>query len=380
MIPASGNPGDLSARLSAAAKDLGVRVKGTAGEVTVAKHELLASRIAIVHSWVNTQNEGWYRMAMDDMKVPYAYISDHTIRDTADLKSLYDVIIFPPSVGNLSTMINGIPKRLMPDGSDFGGPSPWERTELTPNLVTPDGEPDHTADMRDGLGFTGLEHLKKFIDDGGLFIPITSTSVLPIDLGITTGISIAQTQGLQARGSIYRSEVEDRGSPIAYGYDDTLGVYFSQAPVFRVSLAGGGFGGGGGGRGGGGGAGRPSGRGTLTDPDIVQGRPYVEPEVPQIPRTPRERELYIDPDTRQYNAFSIPPESMWPRVIVRFAPEQNLLISGELADGNALAQTPTVIDVPVGRGHVVFFGINPMWREETHGTFMLVMNAAMNYN
>ncbi len=383
IIPAEGNPGDIASQLEAAARDLGIRVKGTAGGPSVAKHELAVPRIALVHTWVSTQNEGWYRLALDEMMVPYTYISDQTLGATPNLRDRFDVIIFPPGAGNLASMINGVPKRMTPDGSEFGGPIPWKRTDLTPNLATSDGQPDQTDDIRGGMGFEGLANLKKFIDDGGLFIPITSVAQLPIDLGITPGISIAQTPQLQARGSIYQSSVEDRTSPIAYGYDETLGVYFNQAPVFRVSLGmgGGGPGGGGGEAGGaGGGEGRPSGRGTATDPDIVQGRPYLAPEQRQLPRTPRERELYIDPDIRQYNASSIPPQSMWPRVIVRFAAERDLLISGELAGGAALAESPAVVDIPVGRGHVVFFAINPMWRQETNGMFMLVMNAALNFD
>jgi hypothetical protein len=387
IIPAEGNPGDIASQLEAAAKDLGIRVKGAAAEPSVAKHELAVPRIAVVHTWVNTQNEGWYRLALDEMKVPYTYVSDQMLRATPNLRDRFDVIIFPPGAGNLASMINGVPKRTTPEGSDFGGPIPWKHTDLTPNLATTDGQPDQTDDIRGGMGFEGLANLKKFIDDGGLFIPITSVAQLPIDLGMTPGISIAQTPQLQARGSIYQSTVEDRTSPIAYGYDETLGVYFSQAPVFRVSLGigggGGGAGGGGGGggeAGGGAGGGRPSGRGTATDPDIVQARPYQAPEVRPTPRTPRERELYIDPDVRQYSASSIPPQSMWPRVIVRFAAERDLLISGELAGGAALAESPAVVDIPVGRGHVVFFAINPMWRQETHGMFMLVMNAALNFD
>jgi hypothetical protein len=385
IIPADGNPGDVASQLESAVKDLGIRVKGSAAEPSVARHEVAVPRIAVVHTWVNTQNEGWYRLGLDEMKVPYSYISDHDIRDAANLRDRFDVIIFPPGAGNVATMINGIPKRTTADGTDFGGPIPWKHSDLTPNLATADGQPDQTDDIRGGLGFEGLAHLKKFIDDGGLFIPITSVAQLPIDLGMTSGIFIAQTPQLQARGSIYLSNVEDRTSPIAYGYDETLGVYFSQAPVFRVSLGlggGGGFGGGGGGEtGGAGGAeGRPSGRGTASDPDVVQARPYLTPEPRQTPRTPRERELYIDPDTRRYSAYSIPPESMWPRVIVRFAPERDLFISGELAGGSALAEAPAVVDIPVGRGHVVFFAINPMWRQETQGSFMLLMNAALNFD
>jgi hypothetical protein len=39
-----------------------------------------------------------------------------------------------------------------------------------------------------------------------------------------------------------------------------------------------------------------------------------------------------------------------------------------------------VVDVPVGRGHVVLFAINPMWRQETQGSFMLVLNAALHFD
>jgi hypothetical protein len=40
---------------------------------------------------------------------------------------------------------------------------------------------------------------------------------------------------------------------------------------------------------------------------------------------------------------------------------------------------PAIVDVPVGKGHVVFFAINPMWRQETLGSFFLLFNAALNY-
>ena len=46
------------------------------------------------------------------------------------------------------------------------------------------------------------------------------------------------------------------------------------------------------------------------------------------------------------------------RTIVRFVPDhQDLLISGMLAGGDELAGTPTVIDAPLGDGHVVLFGM-----------------------
>jgi hypothetical protein len=34
----------------------------------------------------------------------------------------------------------------------------------------------------------------------------------------------------------------------------------------------------------------------------------------------------------------------------------------------------------MGKGHVVLFAINPMWREETQGSFSLLFNAIMNFD
>jgi hypothetical protein len=51
-----------------------------------------------------------------------------------------------------------------------------------------------------------------------------------------------------------------------------------------------------------------------------------------------------------------------------------------LAGGSELINKPAVIDVPVGRGHVVMFATNPMWRHQTQGEFFLLFNALLNYD
>jgi hypothetical protein len=88
-----------------------------------------------------------------------------------------------------------------------------------------------------------------------------------------------------------------------------------------------------------------------------------------------------DPDQDQRDSpFFVPPQ-LRPRVVLRFAAdEKNLLISGMLAGGNELANRPAIVDVPVGRGHVVMFATNPMWRHQTQGEFFLLFNAALNYD
>ena len=122
--------------------------------------------------------------------------------------------------------------------------------------------------------------------------------------------------------------------------------------------------------------GRPSGRGTLTDADIIQGMPLAEP-APQ--RRPGSDQL-TDEQRLQQGAFFTPPE-LRPRVVLRFSSdEKNLLISGMLAGGSDLANKPAVVDVPVGQGHVILFANNPMWRHQTQGSFFLIFNAALNYD
>jgi hypothetical protein len=376
IIPSSDNPADLRSQLDAAASALGLRAIALGSEVKVKQHPVAVPRIALLHTWVNTQNDGWFRLALDECGVPYSYISDQDVRNTPDLKAKYDVLIFPPVTTSLPTLINGVRKRLLDDGSDFGGPVPFKSTELTPNL----GGVDQADDIRGGLGFDGLAHLKTFVEKGGVFVPVTSSASLPVGLGMVEHVTIAETRQLQANGSILRAAVEDKRSPIAYGYDDTVALYFNQAPVFRVSLAGGGGMGRGGSQSPGGeGAGRTSGRGSTTDPDIPQGRPLREFE-PEPTLKPAERELHIEPEIREFLAGTILPARMWPRVVVRWSEDKDLWVSGMLTGGAELANTPAVIDVPVGKGHVVLFGNNPMWRHETHGSFMLILNTALHFD
>ena len=371
IIPAAGNPADISERLAATARALGLTVNATAGDPHVARHPLALPRIAILHGWMTTQQEGWFRLALETYHIPYSYISDTYVRATADLRQKYDVIVFPPAIGSLARMIQGVPKRMLPDGADYNGPIPWESSSITPSFGQ---SPGQTADIRGGLGFTGLEHLKQFVDQGGLLVPVASSATLPIDLGITDTVSVAQTPQLKVSGSVIETNVEDKKSPITYGYDDHLAVYFNTAPVFHVSLTGrlpsylGGEQ-----------EQRTSGRGSLTDPNIVQGRPYTPPE-PKPHRSRQQQELYVSPDMRSFLAEALPPPSLYPRVVLRFADAKNLWVSGMLSGENALADTPAVVDVPMGRGHIVLFAPNPMWRMTTEGSFMLVLNAAMNFD
>ena len=364
IIKTADNSGDLKQLLSGPVADSGLKALAVDKLPEVKTHPLAVPRIAILHTWTNTQNDGWFRIEFDRLRIPYTYISDQVIRNTPNLREKFDVIIFPPVGGSAQAIVSGIPMR--------GGPIPWKGSDVTPNMAL---APDQSDDIRGGMGLAGVVNLQKFVESGGLFMPITNCARLAVDYGLTTGVSIQQPRQLQARGSVYEATFADRRSPIAYGYAETLPIYFNQAPLFQVAAGGGGFGGGGGGgEGGGGGTGRVSGRGTLTDPDIVQGMPLAAAAPSRSPgELTQEQRL-------QQGAFFVPP-NMRPRIVLRFASdEKKLLISGMLAGGSELANAPAVVDVPVGMGHVVMFANNPMWRHQTQGSFFLIFNAALNYD
>ena len=70
-----------------------------------------------------------------------------------------------------------------------------------------------------------------------------------------------------------------------------------------------------------------------------------------------------------------------PRVVLRFPTDTTqMLLSGVLVGGGSLAGRAQLVDMPVGDGHVVSFGIRPFWRWQTHGTYILGFNAIMNWN
>jgi hypothetical protein len=372
IIKMEGNSSDLRTRLETAAAALGIAVYASGEVPKVAMHELAAPRIALVHTWTNTQNEGWFRVGFDHLQIPYDYISDQKLRDTANLRDKWDVILFGPVAGTAQRIVNGTPMR--------GDPVPWKKTDLTPNLG---GSPDTTDDMRGGMGLEGLVNVTRFIDAGGLFITITGNASIPIEYGIIEGVTISSTPQLRASGSVINAAVADKRSPIAYGYGDKLAVYFNQSPVFSVS-AGGGFGGfGGGGRGAAPASGRPTGRGTLTEPDIPQGRPLqmASPPAPRAPGQPADEAALSDAFGGGGGGRGAPlPPELRPRVVVRFAEEKDLLVSGMLAGGSALANQAAVVDVPRGKGHVLLFANNPMWRNETQGSYFLLFNAMLNFD
>src|SRR6185503_5393508 len=98
------------AELAKAGAELGIQAYAAASAPAVKTHPVRAARIAIMHTWLSTQSEGWWRLEFDRLAVPYEYISTQTVSKIGDLRSKYDVIVFAPGIrGTPQTVVNGMP-------------------------------------------------------------------------------------------------------------------------------------------------------------------------------------------------------------------------------------------------------------------------------
>ena len=357
--------GVAAADLDRAAKDLGVAVQALADAPNVKTHPLRAARVAILHTWLGTQTEGWWRQAFDFLSLPYDYISTQDVAATADLGARWDVVVFPPAGGSVQSIVTGLPM--------WRNPMPWKNTPETPNI----GTWAQTDDIRPGLGWQGLANLDKFVRQGGVLIGATNAAEFAIQFGLANGVSANTTTG-RVVGSLLRSRIVDQESPIVYGIIDSLSVLSDDGSTFSVGnqLGGRGFR-----RFGEGGATRATGRGQADEADVVQGRPALDPRFEAAP-PPKVEPWQMAPltDEQLRNPTTVIPPAQRPRVALRFTEQKDLLVSGLLGGGSDIAQRPIVVDAPLDRGHVVLFSFNPIYRGGTIGSYFLVFNTILNFD
>jgi Zinc carboxypeptidase len=344
--------------LDRAAADAGVTVEALADLPKIATRPVAKPRIALLHTWLSAQTEGWWRQRLDLLKIPYDYISTQKVAADANLASRYDVILFPPvGFGDPQRIVTGMP-------TTWGEPMPWKTTPETPNL----GKIDSTDDQRPGLGYAGLDHLRQFVEQGGLLIAVEDTARLMIESGLAPGVRVANPKGLKVVGTVLDARFPDPASPVADGLGDRLSVYSADGLSFEISNSA---------------AGgwqqeeedRPTGRGGPRDMDEPQGRP-AQPPPPAPVKVERWEARPLRTEELRNNPAVI-PEALRPRTLLRFGDADDLLVSGLLENGSALARRAAVVEVPVGKGHLLLFAINPIYRGSTIGSHPLVWNAML---
>ena len=346
--------------LSEAMKDSGLEFYAASTVPDVAKHPIGLPRIAIMHTWLDTQTEGWWRQALDKLKVPYTYISTQDAGHERNLRGKYDVILFGPIGATTQQIVDGLPM--------WGKPVPWNKSVINTSLPI-----DSTDDIRPGLGLDGVANLRRFVQQGGLLVTSQDTAKFAIDMGLAPGVFITPTKDLKVVGSVLNSDFVDQADPVAYGYEDSLAIYSADGMSFTVSNLTTGD------------DGlpnaqtyqRPTGRGGPNDEDVPQGRPYAEP--PALPSIKPWQPLPLNEDQMRNNPFLI-PEQFRPRVVLRYSEAKDLLVSGLLQGGQEAAEHANVVDARYGDGHVLLFASDPIYRALTTGTYPLVFNAILNFD
>jgi hypothetical protein len=404
------------ARLEPALRELGLSGYAVAAVPAVRVHDLDVPRIGYVHSWSRTQDEGWVRAALDHYGVPYTYFGEPKLKE-GNLRARYDVIIYPHG----GTGLGGGAAAANAGGGRGGRGGEADTARPVPNVPIPYrrtaefqaiGFPDSTDDIRGGMGAEGMRALYEFVQQGGTLITEGNTAAILPELKLTPGVTVETPATLFARGTIVRGVVADRTSPLVYGYErGELPVYFNSAPVLNagagappaVEMAGSANGAPAAGGAGGRNPARPTGQNTTPmatqlklspwDPDHT-GTAYGV-----LPPTATDSAAAAGAGRAGGRGgrgggggsgtgeppASVPGLAADPaartRVVLQFpASADDILLSGTLEGGPALASRAQLVDERIGRGHVVMFAIRPFWRWQTQGTFALGFNAIMNWN
>jgi hypothetical protein len=188
------------------------------------------------------------------------------------------------------------------------------------------------------------------------------------------GVFVTPTSKLKVIGSVLQAKFVDRSNPIAAGYtSDDLAVFSFRGQSFMVSNQTGGD------------RGlptladykRPTGRGGPDDVDIPEGRPFAAP--PALPDAKPWQPLPLNVEQERNSLWLIPADQR-PQVILRYAEAKRLLLSGLIEGAGEMAERAAVVKARYGKGNVLLFANNPLWRGETIGSYPLVFNAILNFD
>jgi hypothetical protein len=170
---------------------------------------------------------------------------------------------------------------------------------------------------------------------------------------------------------VLKSVVVDHNQPVAYGYENDFAVYNANGLAFNIGnltvnrniLTAKEYK-------------RPTGRGGPEEEDNPEGRPTQN--APALPSPKTWQATPLNEEQERNNPYLIPVEYR-PQVILRYAGMKDLLLSGLLENGDSVAEHAAVVLAHFGKGHVLLFSNNPVYRGETIGSYALVFNSIVNF-
>jgi hypothetical protein len=300
----------------------------------VRRHRVDLPRLAVLHTWIATQDCGWVRYTLDHAQVPYTLIHDGDLR-AGRLRRRFDVILFPDSWGDFAALVHGIDPKY--------GPLPYTRTAEYPSHGIPDASPDITG----GMGFEGLLALQQFVTEGGVLVTLANAGTLAVDGGLARGVRRLEPGTVTTPGSVVQAKVLRPLHPLVYGYGAAPVVFRGFGPLFEVEEAD---------------------RGLVVLQFGTKQIPEAEDDA--VERAPERNPAAAHPDTSGAPARGRGAEGGNAR----------LVLSGLVKPKEKLDGLPAVLDVPAGKGHIVLFAFNPMHRNLNHADFRFVYNALLNWD
>ncbi len=316
----------LADALTRAADELAVDLDSAPAVPDVVRHESKMPRLAVWHTWADTQAVGWIRLVLDRQKVPYAYIRDEDIR-AGRLREKYDVIVFGDNYLGLRDQIHGIDRKF--------GPMAYAKTKETPNL----GVPDASADITGGIGWQGMARLEDFLAAGGLLVTLGNGSTLPLDGGLVRDV-YHKDGAFFTPGSELKVKFVRPDHPLAYGSPEVTSVFRSMLPVYDIAR---------------------SGRKAV----VMQWGTKLRKE-------DREDE---GPDAAQ----ALTKEEKEAKEKAK-KDEVKMLVSGAVKGEDELEGRPAILDLPAGKGRVIAFLFNPIHRDLNRSDHRFLWNAILNWN
>jgi hypothetical protein len=299
----------------------------------VRRHLVDLPRLGLLHTWVATQDAGWARYTLDRAGLKYELVSDTDLR-RGGLSGRFDVILFPSSSGNFTSMVHGLDPKY--------GPLAYTRTEEFPSHGTPNASDDITG----GMGFEGLMELQRFVRDGGVLITLANAGTLAVDGGLTRDVQRVPPAGFNTPGSEVRAKVLRPEHPIAYGYEELPSIFRGNGPIWDVNK---------------------------------RNRRFA---VLQFGTKSPEEDEKKDGAAGDIEEEEIEEEGQ-PAVADKGSKDKEdkrLLLSGFVRGEDVVDGKPAILDVPVGKGRVILFAFNPLHRHLNLSDFRFVYNALLNWN
>jgi hypothetical protein len=336
----------LAEAVKRAAHELAIDFAGAAAVPDVARHESRLPRLAVWHTWEDTEAVGWVRYVLDREKVPYAYIRDEDVR-AGRLKERFDVIVFGHNYLGLQDQILGIDKKW--------GPMAYKKTSETPNL----GVPDASDDITGGIGWGGMAKLDEFLKAGGVLVTLGNGSAIALEGGLVR--DVYRRGSVFTPGSELRVKFARPDHPIAYGMGETTSVFRSMMPVYDVAR---------------------SERGAV----VLQWGTKPRAEDREEPAKPGET-MSATPAKKgagtpgMAGAAGTAAGGEASKAAAQAKKDEvKMLISGAIKNEDALEGRPAILDVPAGKGRVVAFLFNPIHRDLNRSDHRLLWNALLNWN